>query len=102
MQNLIELAKQIASTIEEYEHARVISHNDADGISSAAIICQALLRKGIPYHLTIIGRLDESVAEVVNETTTSAPFERFDETSHFLVPIAAPLGEPVKLGVLEP
>ncbi|KGK99401.1 phosphoesterase [Methanococcoides methylutens] len=70
MQNLIELAKQIASIIEEYEHARVISHNDADGISSAAIICQALLRKGIPYHLTIIGRLDETIAEMVNETTS--------------------------------
>ncbi|WP_440952632.1 DHH family phosphoesterase [Methanococcoides sp. FTZ1] len=70
MQKMVELAKQIAGIIEEYKHARVISHNDADGISSAAIICQALLRKGIPYHLTIVGRLDDSVAELVNETAS--------------------------------
>ncbi|MEL4305695.1 DHH family phosphoesterase [Methanococcoides sp. LMO-2] len=70
MQKMVELAKQIAGIIDEYKHARVVSHNDADGISSAAIICQALLRKGIPYHLTIVGRLDDSVAEMVNETAS--------------------------------
>ncbi|MGM0770890.1 MAG: DHHA1 domain-containing protein [Halobacteriota archaeon] len=70
MQKMVELAKQIAGTIEEYKHARVISHNDADGISSASIICQALLRKSIPYHLTIVGRLEHSVAEMVNETAS--------------------------------
>ncbi|MCD4820985.1 MAG: DHH family phosphoesterase [Methanococcoides sp.] len=69
MQKISELAEQIADIIEEYSHARVISHNDADGISSAAIICQALLRKNIPYHLTIVSRLEDSVAEMINETT---------------------------------
>ncbi|AKB84536.1 DHHA1 domain-containing protein [Methanococcoides methylutens] len=72
MQKMVELAKQIAGIMGEYKHARVISHNDADGISSAAIICQALLRKGIPYHLTIVGRLDNSVVEMVNETASDS------------------------------
>ena len=38
IQKLTELAKQVADVISEYSHVRVISHNDADGITSAAII----------------------------------------------------------------
>ncbi|MFP4654307.1 MAG: DHH family phosphoesterase [Methanohalobium sp.] len=67
---LISLAKQVSEAILEYNNARVISHNDADGITSAAIICQALLRKNIYYHATIVSRLDEKVVENVNNTTS--------------------------------
>ena len=69
MQKLKELAREAADVIEKYEHVRVISHNDADGLTSAGIICQALLRLDIRFHTSIVPRLDKSVVEMVKETT---------------------------------
>ncbi len=37
---------------------RVISHLDADGLSSAGIVAAALKRKGVKFHLSIIKQLD--------------------------------------------
>lgn len=65
-QKLNDMARQAADVIEDHEYVRVISHNDADGLTSAAIICQALLRKGIRFHTTIVPRLDSSVVDTVN------------------------------------
>ncbi|MDI3540416.1 MAG: single-stranded-DNA-specific exonuclease [Methanolobus sp.] len=62
---LKDMARQAAAVIEDHDHVRVISHNDADGLTSASIICQALLRKGIRFHTTIVPRLDSSVADMV-------------------------------------
>ena len=70
IQKLTELAKQVADVISGYSHVRVISHNDADGITSAAIICQALHRNNVQFHATIVSRLDESVVEMVNSTAS--------------------------------
>jgi single-stranded DNA-specific DHH superfamily exonuclease len=64
-QKLKDMAGQAAGVIEDHEYVRVISHNDADGLTSAAIICQALLRKGIRFHATIVPRLDASVVDMV-------------------------------------
>ncbi len=64
-QKLKDMARQAADVIEDHEYVRVISHNDADGLTSAAIICQALLRKGIRFHATIVPRLDSSVVDTV-------------------------------------
>jgi len=68
IQKLTELAKQVADVISGYGHVRVISHNDADGITSAAIICQALHRNNTRFHVTIVSRLDESIVDMVNST----------------------------------
>jgi len=68
LQKLKEIAREAADVIEHYDHARVISHNDADGLSSAGIICQALMRKGIHFHVTITPRLDAAVVDKVIET----------------------------------
>ncbi|MHC1576457.1 MAG: DHH family phosphoesterase [Methanosarcinaceae archaeon] len=70
IQELTEIAEQVAQVIVSYSHVRVISHNDADGLTSAAIICQTLLREGIFYHVTITSRLDEDVIETVNNSTS--------------------------------
>ncbi|HJH29550.1 MAG TPA: DHH family phosphoesterase [Methanosarcinaceae archaeon] len=70
IQKLTELAKQVADVISGYSHVRVISHNDADGITSAAIICQALQRNNIQFHATIVSRLDESIIDMVNSTAS--------------------------------
>jgi single-stranded DNA-specific DHH superfamily exonuclease len=68
LDELISTAKQVSETILKYSNVRVVSHNDTDGITSAAIICHALLRENICYHATIVSRLDESVIEDVNNT----------------------------------
>ena len=77
IQKLTELAKQVADVISEYSHVRVISHNDADGITSAAIICQALHRSNTQFHSTIVSRLDESVVDMVNSTTSKGDLVLF-------------------------
>ncbi|WP_319508252.1 DHH family phosphoesterase [uncultured Methanolobus sp.] len=65
MQKLKELAREAADIIEKHDHVRIISHNDADGLTSAGIICQALMRKDIRFHTTIVPRLDRSVVDMV-------------------------------------
>ncbi|MGV8127673.1 MAG: DHH family phosphoesterase, partial [Methanothrix sp.] len=61
MKRLDKAAEAIARSILHCESMRVISHNDADGITSAALICTALRRAGIPFQATLLNRLDDSV-----------------------------------------
>lgn len=63
MKRLDRAAEAIARSILHCEQMRVISHNDADGITSAGLICHALLRAGIPFQATLVNRLDSSVIE---------------------------------------
>ena len=60
MKRLDKAAEVIAKSILRCDTMRVISHNDADGITSAGLICHALLRAGIPFQATLLNRLDES------------------------------------------
>lgn len=60
MKRLDKAAETIARSILQCESMRVISHNDADGITSAALICTALRRAGIPFQATLLNRLDDS------------------------------------------
>jgi len=77
IRKLTELAKTVAEVISGYSHVRVISHNDADGITSAAIICQALHRNNTQFHATIVSRLDESVIDIVNNTASEGDLVLF-------------------------
>ncbi len=55
--NILELCKKAAEIILSFEKStriRVISHYDADGITSAAIICEALHRAGYDFHSTLM------------------------------------------------
>jgi len=61
MKRLDKAAESIARSILHCDSMRVISHNDADGITSAGLICNALLRARIPFQATLLNRLDESV-----------------------------------------
>jgi single-stranded DNA-specific DHH superfamily exonuclease len=61
MKRLDKAAEVIARSILHCDSMRVISHNDADGITSAGLICNALLRAGIPFQATLLSRLDDSV-----------------------------------------
>lgn len=68
LEKLINLAKNAAEKIRKYRFVRIVSHNDADGLTSAGIIAQALLRAGIHFQLSIAGRLDEAVIEEINRS----------------------------------
>lgn len=56
-----------AVIIKKHDYARVISHYDADGITSAGIICNALLRRGMRFHATIVSKLERSFIRGLNE-----------------------------------
>jgi hypothetical protein len=46
MEELIERSERAARLIEDYKgRVHIFSHNDADGIAAAGILCNALLRK---------------------------------------------------------
>jgi len=72
--NMIEklnvVAKDAARRLATCDRVRVISHNDADGITSAGIICNALHRGGIPFHASIVSHLDEEIIKSLNDQMT--------------------------------
>ena len=54
---VLKLSKKAAEIILSYPKStriRVISHYDADGITSAAIVCKALYRAGYNFHATLM------------------------------------------------
>ncbi|WP_409200307.1 DHHA1 domain-containing protein [Methanobrevibacter sp. DSM 116169] len=51
----------IQKHIKNEEIIRIISHNDADGISAAAVIANALKEEGAQFHTTIIPRLKPDI-----------------------------------------
>jgi single-stranded-DNA-specific exonuclease len=65
MNRLEKTAEDIAKSILRCDSMRVISHNDADGITSAGLICNALLRAGIPFQATMLNRLDGPVVDTI-------------------------------------
>jgi len=65
MKRLEKLAEHAASSLLQCESARVISHNDADGITSAGLICNALMRAGITFQATLVSRLDSEIVDSI-------------------------------------
>lgn len=63
------LSRQVAEAILEHEAVRLISHNDADGLSAAGIMCNALNRRGILFHTTIVSQFDQSTLELIEKTS---------------------------------
>ena len=56
-----EATNMLKEHIAKDEVIRIISHNDADGISSAAVIANALAEENVQFHTTIIPRLKEDI-----------------------------------------
>jgi single-stranded-DNA-specific exonuclease len=59
------LLSQAAEEVCRHPEVRVLTHYDADGISSAGIIANALLRKGIRFQLTLSKSLDAETVQAV-------------------------------------
>ncbi|VVB91329.1 DHHA1 domain protein [uncultured archaeon] len=66
------LSEQVAGAIMEYGSVRLISHNDADGLSAAGIMCNALHRRQILFHATIVSQFDNSTVELIEKTPQEA------------------------------
>lgn len=61
-------ARDIAKYIEQNDFCRIFSHNDGDGITSASILTEAFLRKGIKFQVSFIPKLDENIIEYHKES----------------------------------
>ncbi|MDI6888362.1 MAG: DHH family phosphoesterase [Methanocellales archaeon] len=61
------VARDAARRLATCDYVRVVSHNDADGITSAGIICNALYRGGIHFRASIVSHLDEEVIKGLND-----------------------------------
>jgi len=66
---LEELSKRAADAILENKTVRLISHNDADGLTAAGIMCNALHRSGIIFQATIVSQFDQSTIELIEKTS---------------------------------
>jgi len=61
LEKLVKQAKRAADEIRMRRgEIRVLSHYDADGIASAAIMLRALMRSGRKFHMTVIKQLGEA------------------------------------------
>lgn len=63
MHRLEKRARQCAQAISNETDVHVVSHIDADGLTSAAIICTALERAGKEYSVEFVRQLDEGILE---------------------------------------
>lgn len=69
---LLALGKSVADAIIEHDVVRLVSHNDADGLSAAGIMCNALYRKGIIFQATIVSQFDQSTIQLIEKTSIGA------------------------------
>lgn len=67
MTTLQKSVETAARVIARHDYARVISHYDADGITAAGILCHALLRHGIQFHVSIVNKLEDSFVHGLEE-----------------------------------
>jgi len=76
--DLYTLAEKAATRIKSADkntRFRVISHYDADGITSAAIICKALYREGYDFHATLMRNpFTQGIERVKKEDNTHVIF----------------------------
>ncbi|HHV25045.1 MAG: DHH family phosphoesterase [Methanosarcina sp.] len=58
-------AARCAEEIKKYRSVHVVSHIDADGLTSAGIICTALERGGFEYTTRFVKQLDEKALDTI-------------------------------------
>jgi RecJ-like exonuclease len=64
--SLLEKMKIAENLILSSQSVRIVSHYDADGITSTAILCTMLLRKGKGFHASIVKELDAKMFSVLS------------------------------------
>lgn len=58
-----EANKLLKEHLDQDHVVRIISHNDADGISAAGVICNAIAKEKGKFHVTIVPRLKSEVLD---------------------------------------
>ncbi len=58
-----EASSMLKEHIENDAVIRIISHNDADGISAAAVVANALAEENVQFHTTIVPRLKQDIVD---------------------------------------
>lgn len=64
--------KETTSFLEGKQSVHVMSHLDADGLTSTAILLTALERAGISYALDVVQNVDEAAIQTLNRSDESA------------------------------
>ena len=59
MSELFKKAKEIADVLKKQKKVQIVTHIDADGISSGSIASQTLRREGIDFNIRFLKKLDE-------------------------------------------
>lgn len=54
-------ARRAAELIDDYDFIRIFTHYDVDGISSAAVLAAALLRKDKKFHISFLKGLNQEI-----------------------------------------
>ena len=68
LESLVKQSKKAGDAIKAHKgEIRILSHYDADGIASAAIVVKALQRAGIRFHLTLVKQLVDSTMQSLAE-----------------------------------
>lgn len=65
MEALQKEAARCAEEIKKYKSVHVVSHIDADGLTSAGIICTALEREDFEYTTRFVKQLDEKALDII-------------------------------------
>ncbi len=66
-EELDELLEDAVEKFNEMDKVRIVSHYDADGISSASIILSAALREGKKVHLSIVNQIRPELVEKLKD-----------------------------------
>jgi single-stranded-DNA-specific exonuclease len=61
-----EACKLLKKHLDQDHVVRIISHNDADGISAAGIVCNAITKEKGKFHVTIVPRLKEEILNKIS------------------------------------
>lgn len=68
MQKMRDHASKCAEKIKQHSCVHVVSHIDADGLTSAGIICSALERCGVEYSTRFVKQLDDAtISELADQ-----------------------------------
>ena len=64
---LVSLGQKAAQHLKHYRFVRIVSHNDADGLTAAGIMSIALLRSNIVFQTSIVRSLNQDVIDNINQ-----------------------------------
>lgn len=66
--SLLDRINDAIAALDKHQEIRIVSHYDADGIASAGVLCNAVLRKGKSFQASMVKNLDaKSITKFASE-----------------------------------